>query len=113
MRAILGQLPPVSGRISVLGSPATRGNKNVGYMPQTRAAPPVLRLSAYDFLASSVNGHRWGVPLLNAAGAREIDRVVAIVGAEQLVRRPVHALSGGDRQRLRIAQALIGSPPPL
>src|SRR5439155_10241581 len=44
MKAILGLIAPSAGRISVLGQPATRGNRKIGYMPQMRAAPPALRL---------------------------------------------------------------------
>jgi zinc/manganese transport system ATP-binding protein len=110
MKAILGLIAPVSGRISVLGEPATRGNPKIGYLPQTRTAPPVLRLSGYDFLASSVSGHRWGMPILSRADAREIDRVVKVVAAQHLVGRPLKTLSGGERQRLLLAEALIGSP---
>ena len=66
MRAILGLLPPRSGTIRVLGRPVARGNPAVGYMPQMRGALDNLRLSGWDFVASGVNGHRWGLPLLGA-----------------------------------------------
>jgi zinc/manganese transport system ATP-binding protein len=110
MKAILGLIAPVAGRISVLGEPATRGNPKIGYLPQTRAAPPALRLTAYDFLASSLRGHRWGIPVLSAADRREIQRVIDIVDGGNLALRPLNALSGGERQRLLLAQALIGGP---
>src|SRR5207237_7709208 len=54
MKAILGLLPPRTGVIRVFGAPARGGNPCIGYLPQMRAAPPVLRLTAYDFLASSL-----------------------------------------------------------
>src|SRR5215212_6473151 len=85
MRAILGLITPVPGRITVLGKPVVQGHRKIGYLPQTRAAPAATRLTGYDFLASSIHGHRWGVPFLTAEGAREIDRVVALVGAGHLV----------------------------
>src|SRR5262245_8498407 len=110
MRAILGLVEPVSGRIAVLGRPATRGNPSIGYLPQSRGAPPTARLTAYDFLASSANGHRWGLPLVSRAAAREIDRVLDLVDGRDLVRRQLATLSGGERQRLLVAQALIGRP---
>jgi zinc/manganese transport system ATP-binding protein len=110
LKAILGLIPPAAGTIRVLGRPATRGNPNIGYLPQTRTAAPSIRLSGYEFLASSTRGHRWGMPILSRADAREIDRVVDIVGAGRLVRRPLSTLSGGERQRLLLAQALIGGP---
>ena len=110
MRAILGLIRPVAGRIDVLGRPAERGNPAIGYLPQTRSAPPVARLSARDFLASSIKGHRFGLPWLSAADRAAIDAAIAHVGGEALADRPLGSLSGGERQRLLIAEALIGAP---
>ena len=110
MRAVLGLLKPAAGRIEVLGRPAERGSPEIGYLPQTRSAPPAARLSGLDFLASSINGHRFGLPLLSAADRRAIEACLGHVGGTALARRPLSTLSGGERQRLLIAEALIGAP---
>jgi zinc/manganese transport system ATP-binding protein len=110
MRAILGLIPPSSGIIRVLGEPARRGNPAVGYIPQHRHTTASLRLSGWDFVASAVNGHRWGLPGASAADRREIDGVLDLVGAGALARRPLMETSGGERQRLLLAQALLGRP---
>ena len=110
MRASLGLTPLIGGAISVLGAPATRGNAAIGYMPQNRAMPAGLRLTGYDFVASSLDGARWGLPRLDAAQAGQIDRALDLVGARDLARRPLNEISGGERQRLLLSQALIGSP---
>lgn len=110
MRAILGLLRPDAGNIGVLGAPATRGNPSVGYMPQTRGIVSTAGLSGWDFVAAAVDGHRWGLPILDAAGRRDVQRVLGLVGASDLARRPLGELSGGERQRLLLAQSLLGSP---
>jgi zinc/manganese transport system ATP-binding protein len=109
-RALLGLLPPVSGRISVLGQPATRGNAAIGYLPQSRGLAPDLRLSGRALVATAIHGHRWGPPIASREDRREIDRVLAAVGASELAARPLADMSGGQRQRLLLAEALIGRP---
>jgi zinc/manganese transport system ATP-binding protein len=108
MRAILGLLPPSRGAIRVLGRPVARGNPGIGYMPQMRGALDQLRLSGWDFVASGFNGHRWGLPLLSRAGRREVAWALERVHATDLARRPLAETSGGERQRLLLAQALLG-----
>ena len=110
IRAILGLHPTARGRISVLGQPVRQGNPAVGYLPQTHTARPDIRLSGRAFLASSLNGHRYGLPILTRAARREIDWALEAVDGTALAKRPFSAMSGGQRQRLLIAEALIGRP---
>ena len=110
MRAILGLVPQAHGTIRVLGRSAMRGNPAIGYMPQVRGAIGTMRLSGWDFVASTVNGHRLGLPLLSKSGRAEVDRLLDLVGASDLARRPLAETSGGERQRLLLAQTLVGNP---
>jgi zinc/manganese transport system ATP-binding protein len=110
MRAVLGLVTPRSGSVRVLGQPVAYGNPAVGYMPQTRSALDTMRLSGRDFVASGSKGHHWGLPLLSSQANRDVQWALAIVGATELSRRPLAEISGGERQRLLIAQALLGRP---
>ena len=110
LHAILGLLRPSAGEIKVFGDPPTRGNRAAGYLPQQRTSVADLRLCGWDFVASALHGERWGLPLTGRAGRREVDRAIAIVEAEALAARPLCELSGGELQRLLLAQALLGDP---
>ena len=110
MRAVLGLMPVSRGNIRVLGLAAVRGNPAIGYMPQNRSASGNLRLSGWDFVATVFSGHRLGLPFAGRAARVEVDRVLALVDADKLARRPLAEISGGERQRLLLAQALIGRP---
>jgi zinc/manganese transport system ATP-binding protein len=110
MRAILGLLPPRGGTVRVLNKPVARGNAAIGYMPQSRSALEHLRLSGWDFVSSGVNGHRWGLPVLDRAARKEVGWALEQVQATELARRPLMETSGGERQRLLLAQALLGRP---
>jgi zinc/manganese transport system ATP-binding protein len=110
MRAILGLVPPLTGRIRVQGTAPARGNSGIGYMPQLRQGANFMGLNGAAFMRAAANGHRWGLPLAGQAERKDIDWALAAVGAETLADRPLAELSGGERQRLLLAQALLGRP---
>jgi zinc/manganese transport system ATP-binding protein len=110
MRAVLGLVSPSRGTIHVLGRPAMRGNAAIGYLPQVRSSIAGLRLRGWDFVAGVVNGHRLGLPIASKAVQMEVEHALDLVGARALARRPLSEISGGERQRLLLAQALVGSP---
>jgi len=110
MRALLGLLPQAAGTVRVLGRAPHCGNPDIGYLPQVRTVLPDLRVRGLDFIASSLHGERWGLPSLSAHDRHAIEHTLAAVGARDLARRPLSNMSGGERQRLLLAQALIGAP---
>jgi zinc/manganese transport system ATP-binding protein len=107
MRALLGLIKPSSGTIHVFGRPPQRGDAAIGYVPK---CVPELRMRGLDVVASCLHGERWGIPTLMQADRRMIEDTLAAVGARNLADRPLSEMSGGERQRLLLAQALIGSP---
>jgi zinc/manganese transport system ATP-binding protein len=110
MRAILGLLSPTAGDLRVFGRAPRRGDPAIGYLPQVRTVLPDLRVRGLDFIAISLHGERWGLPSLTSAGRRMIEETLAAVGARELAERPLSDMSGGERQRLLLAQALTGGP---
>jgi zinc/manganese transport system ATP-binding protein len=110
LHAILGLLRPSTGEIKVLGDPPARGNRDAGYLSQQRTSVSDLSLRGWDFVASALHGERWGLPLIGRAGRHEVERVIATVEARPLAGRPLCELSGGELQRLLLAQALLGTP---
>lgn len=110
MRGLLGLLPPSAGSIRVFGHAPQRGNPDIAYVPQIRTVLPDLRLRGLDFIATSMRGERWGMPSLARADRIMIDKTLAAVGARGLAERPLSEMSGGERQRLLLAQALLGEP---
>jgi zinc/manganese transport system ATP-binding protein len=118
MRAILGLVPLAAGTATVLGGTPAQARARIGYLPQRSGFERGTRLRGVDLVRLGVDGTRWGVPLPVSAGARErrraererADRVIALVGASAYARRPIGELSGGEQQRLLIAQALVRNP---
>ncbi|WP_233196036.1 ATP-binding cassette domain-containing protein [Trinickia soli] len=110
MRALLGLVPVAHGAIRIGGDDIARGNPAIGYMPQTRSALASRRVLGRDFVAMAADGHRWGLPIADAATRADLERVLDLVGAQTLAARPLSELSGGERQRLLLAQCLLGKP---
>jgi zinc/manganese transport system ATP-binding protein len=110
IRAILGLIAPSAGSIRVFGRAPQRGDAEIGYLPQVRTLLPDLRVRGLDFMASSLRGERWGVPSLSPADRKMIEDTLAAVGARELAMRPLAEMSGGERQRLLLAQAFLGEP---
>jgi zinc/manganese transport system ATP-binding protein len=110
MRAVLGLLSPSKGSLKVFGHTPERGNSAIGYLPQLRTVLPDLRVRGRDFIASSLNGERWGLPSFSSRDRDMIEETLNAVGARDLAGRPLSEMSGGERQRLLLAQSLIGQP---
>jgi zinc/manganese transport system ATP-binding protein len=108
---ILGQLEPAGGRLEVLGEPPRRGNANIGYVPQGSAFDPELSIRGRDFVDLGVDGHRWGVRLGGRRRSAALtNAAIDAVGAGGYGDRSLGSLSGGEQQRLLLAQALVGRP---
>ena len=116
LKAILGLIPLSAGKITVLGHPARRGNAAIGYVPQRRHFENDVRVRGRSIVRLGLDGRNWGLPLpfLNPSKAREaatrVQEAIELVGASAYADRPIGELSGGEQQRLLIAQALVTHP---
>ncbi|WP_422630551.1 metal ABC transporter ATP-binding protein [Rhodococcus sp. (in: high G+C Gram-positive bacteria)] len=111
LKVLLGQLPLSGGTATIAGIAAKTGNANVGYVPQQKSLDEGVPLRGRDLVGLGFDGHRWGTGVRFWKARRTaVDAAIAQVGAESYANAPIGALSGGEQQRLRIAQALVGDP---
>jgi zinc/manganese transport system ATP-binding protein len=110
LRAILGLQPLTAGSVRIGASSARRGTARVGYVPQERRLDPPTPLRARDLVRLGIDGTRWGIGVPSRPRRAAVDAALSAVRASHLADRPVHLLSGGEQQRIRIAQALVTDP---
>jgi zinc/manganese transport system ATP-binding protein len=109
-KMLLGLLKPSAGSIRVLGRDPRRGNRAIGYAPQHRKLEADLALRARDVVGFGLDGDRWGIGLPNRQRHTLINQALDEVNALSFADAPVGQLSGGEQQRLLIAQALLSNP---
>lgn len=107
MNIISGILPPTEGEILYNGqgirSLGTAYRERIGYMPQYPGMYPSFTVR--DFLLYM--SEQKGLPRGNEG---EVDYILRRVELDDCVDRKISALSGGMKQRLSLAQAVLGSP---
>ena len=117
LKTILGALPLAAGEARVLGRAPGAANAAIGYLPQRRAFEAGTGLRGRDIVRMGLDGDRWGLPLpwrgrrgTEGPAGRRVAEVIEMVGASGYAERPMGECSGGEQQRLLIAQALVGRP---
>ncbi|HEV3310515.1 MAG TPA: ABC transporter ATP-binding protein [Chloroflexota bacterium] len=117
LKTIVGLLPLATGSIDVLGQTPKQARSRIGYVPQRRHFGTDVRLRGWDLVRLGLDGDRWGFAFTQVwrrartgSPGRQVDEALDLVGARGLARRPIGELSGGEQQRILIAQALVRRP---
>ncbi len=109
MKILTGFLPPTSGRAKVAGFDVfehpLEAKRRIGYLPETPPLYPEMTVKGYLRFVARLKG------LTGAKVKSELERVAAATGITPEIDRLILNLSKGYRQRVGIAQALLGAPP--
>ena len=109
MRILAGIFPPTAGEVRVAGHDLIREplacRRAVGYFPEYAPFYPDLGVQAYLAFVARLKR------IARAAQSDAVARALAACGLEGVARRRISTLSKGYRQRVGLAQALLGEPP--
>ena len=108
MRMIAGFTTASSGRVTVAGFDMSTQNgeaaRKLGYMPEHPPVYDTLDVTQYLTFVARVKG------VSRSQVRSEIDRVATACRLESVLKREIYKLSKGYRQRVGLAQALLGKP---
>jgi len=108
LKAVMGLLEPTRGKVRIGGEPPERARHKVGYVPQRKSYSMDFPARSVELITAAVRG-RW--PAHVKPEERERARaVLAKVGGEKLLDKPLAGLSGGETQRVFLARALVTEP---
>lgn len=109
---ILGLSKPHSGDITIFGNKPTRGNNRIGYVPQGRSIDSESHIEALEYVRLGISGTKLGFSLIREAQKERETAYQSLVDvdAQNLAHRSLGELSGGELQRIFLAQALVSRP---
>lgn len=110
LKIILGLLQPSEGKIEIAKSGSKDIKNLIGYVPQKIFLEPNIPLRGRDLVALGLDGNKFGIPFPSKKREKCINEMLEAVDALKYADSPVGKLSGGEQQRLLIAQALLTNP---
>jgi zinc/manganese transport system ATP-binding protein len=109
-RLLLSLQQPLTGELEILGGEPKKASRYIGYVPQRRGIDSETSLAARELIKLGIDGHKWGFSIHKSEIEQRIDQTLEMVDAKDLGSKSLGELSGGELQRIFLAQALIGNP---
>jgi zinc/manganese transport system ATP-binding protein len=109
-RLLLGLQQPVSGMLKIFDAAPRRGNPQIGYVPQRHIFDDATNIESLELVRLGFSGKKWGLGLFSHEDREVALDVLKDVGAADLAHHSLGALSGGELQRIFLAEALVSKP---
>ncbi len=109
-RLLLGTQRPVGGTVRIFDAEPKRGNHQIGYVPQKHVIDNESHIESLELVRLGLSGRNWGFTLFSDYDRKAAIAALESVGGASLGHRPLAELSGGELQRIFLAEALVSNP---
>lgn len=109
-RLLLGLQKPMKGELKLFGKPPTRGSSQIGYVPQRHTIDNDTNIECIELVRLAYNGNKLGFTISSSKEKEVALKALSDVGAADLANKSLASLSGGELQRIFLAEALVSNP---
>jgi zinc/manganese transport system ATP-binding protein len=109
-RLLLGLQAPIGGSLKIFGKVPARGNPRIGYVPQRHIIDSDTNIESVEIVRLGLSGKKWGFNPFSHDDYTAAVAALKAVGASELTHQPLGVLSGGELQRIFLAEALVSRP---
>lgn len=109
-RALLGLDKPLGGEIRVFGSRPKRGSSRIGYVPQRHQIDNETNIECIELVRLAYSSNNWKSIIPSQKERSAAEYALESVEAKDLAYKSLGSLSGGELQRVFLAEALVSNP---
>lgn len=110
LKSLLGIIPAYSGSLRVMGAKPGELNRLIAYIPQEREINLAPGMSGTSLIMNTYQAWRYGIPYNSVKLKQKTAQLITLVGADEYAHQPFARLSGGQKKRIYLAQALVNNP---
>ena len=112
LRTIMGLIKPTDGKILFYDDEGKKVSKiNIGYLPQLNKIDQKFPITVFDVILSGLKvNNRLSFLALPTKHKLRVQRVAEQMGVDDLLKRPIGELSGGQLQRVLLGRSIIDNP---
>ncbi|QIV96653.1 zinc/manganese transport system ATP-binding protein [Allofrancisella inopinata] len=107
-KTILKKIPAIAGEITVNGGKIDLNT--ISYIPQEREINCEEKTSGLTLIKYSFKPKSWGLPFFNKEFKKKLNYLIELTETKEYIRKPFKDLSGGQKRRIFLVQALINEP---